>query len=125
MPAAVLAGTVESGAAARAAAVAETFVMEGTSGERGRIEPRGALSTQPARIRPGRPLPLTGAVSQRRSCAELLGARPPARRPDEAAPPCDPLVARGVREPQQQIAMARERRAEADEIAPSQLVERA
>jgi hypothetical protein len=32
---------------------------------------------------------------------------------------------RGVREPQQQIAMARERRAEADEIAPSQLVERA
>jgi hypothetical protein len=53
------ADVAENGAAARAAAVAETFVMEGTSGEQGRIKPRGALSRpHPAQIRPGRSLPL-------------------------------------------------------------------
>ena len=43
-------GAAGNGAAARAAAVAETFVMEGTSGEQGRIEPRGALS-RPHRLK--------------------------------------------------------------------------
>jgi hypothetical protein len=42
----------------------------------------------------------------------------------QPAPPRDPLVARGAREPQQQIAMTAKRRAEADEIAAPQLVER-
>jgi hypothetical protein len=39
-------------------------------------------------------------------------------------PPGDPLVAGGVGEPQQQIAMTGARHAEADEIAAPQFVER-
>jgi hypothetical protein len=50
--------------------------------------------------------------------------RPPAIRSDQSAPPRDPLVAPGVGEPQQQIAMTGERRAEANEVAAAQLVER-
>ncbi len=42
----------------------------------------------------------------------------------QPAPPRDPLVARGAREPQQQIDMTGDRRADADEIAVAQLVER-
>jgi hypothetical protein len=48
----------------------------------------------------------------------------PACRRDQAVPPRDPLVARGVCEPKQQIPMTGERRAEADEVAAAQLVER-
>jgi len=42
----------------------------------------------------------------------------------QPAPPRHPLVARGAREPQQQIAMTGERRAESNEVAGAQLVER-
>ncbi len=44
---------------------------------------------------------------------------------DLAAPPRDPVFAGRVGEPQQEIAMACERRAEADEVVPAQFVERA
>ena len=44
-------GASGSGAAAKAAAEAEVVVMEGTSGERERVEPRGALS-RPHRLKP-------------------------------------------------------------------------
>jgi hypothetical protein len=43
---------------------------------------------------------------------------------DLAAPPSDPVFAGCVGKPQQQIAMACERRAEADEIMAAQFVER-
>jgi hypothetical protein len=42
---------------------------------------------------------------------------------DLTAPPRDPVVAGCVGKPQQQIAMACERRAEADEIMAAQFVE--
>jgi hypothetical protein len=41
----------------------------------------------------------------------------------DAPPPSDPLIARRIGEPQQQIAVARPRRAEADEIATPELVQ--
>ena len=41
----------------------------------------------------------------------------------DASPPCDPPFARRIGEPQQQIAVARPRRAPADEIATPQLVQ--
>jgi len=44
---------------------------------------------------------------------------------DLTAPPRDPVFAGCVGKPQQQIAMACERRAEADEVMAAQLVERA
>src|SRR5574337_950331 len=40
-------------------------------------------------------------------------------------PPRDPLVAAGIGQPTQEIAMARKRRAETDEVATAQLVEHA
>jgi len=43
---------------------------------------------------------------------------------DLAAPPRDPVFAGCVGEPQQEIAMACERCAEADEVVPAQLVDR-
>src|SRR5437764_14920095 len=95
------------GAAERVAAELEGFVMKETSGERGRAEPPGSLS-RPDRLKP---VPAVLSLSSRR---RLHGT-----------PPRDARVARGVREPQQQIAVAGPRRAEADEIAPAKLVERA
>ncbi len=47
-----------------------------------------------------------------------------AARSSATAPPPDAVVARGVGEPQQQIAMTSLRCAEADEVAAAQLVER-
>ncbi len=91
----------------RAAAELEGFVMKETSGERERAEPPGALS-RPDRLKP---VPADLSLSSRR---RLHGA-----------PPRDARVARGIREPQQQIAVAGPRRAEADEIAAAKLVERA
>src|ERR1700741_5179493 len=95
------------GPAERAAGESEGVVMEETSGERERAEPPGALS-RPDRLKP---VPAVLSLSSRR---RLHGA-----------PPRDARLARGVREPQQQIAGAGPRRAEADEIAPAKLVERA
>src|ERR1700730_6056364 len=78
---------------------------------RERIEPSRprALIACRARPPPGPALPLISA-----SCRGL-----------DRAPPRDALLARGVGEPQQEIAVARVRRAEADEIVPAQFVERA
>jgi hypothetical protein len=42
---------------------------------------------------------------------------------DLTAPPRDPVFAGGVGKPQQQIAVACQWRAEADEVVPAQLVE--
>jgi hypothetical protein len=79
--------------------------MKETSGERERAEPAGALS-RPDRLKP---VPAVLSLSSRRSL--------------HGAPPCDARVARGVREPQQQIAVAGPRRAEADKIGAAKLVE--
>src|SRR6185437_13692694 len=70
-------------------------------------EPPEALS-RPDRLKP---VPAVLSLSSRR---RLHGA-----------PPRDARVVRRVREPQQQIAVAGPRRAEADEIAPAKLIERA
>jgi hypothetical protein len=78
-----------------------------TSGERDAGEPTGALSG-PCRLKP---FPAELSLSSRRRL--------------HAAPPRDARVAGRVREPKQQIAVAWQRRAEADEIATAQLVERA
>jgi hypothetical protein len=69
------------GAAERAGAELEGFVMKETSGERERAEPPGALS-RPDRLKP---VPAVLSLSSRR---RLHGA-----------PPRDTRVARGVREP--------------------------
>ena len=69
------------GAAERAAAELEEFVMKGTSGERERAEPPGALS-RPDQLKP---VPADLSLSSRCSL--------------HGAPPRDSLVARGIREP--------------------------
>ena len=81
--------------------------MKGTSGEPGGDRAAGALS-RPDRLNP---VPAKLSLSRRRC---LHGASPR-----------DALLPRRVREPQQQIAVARPGRAEADEIAAAQLIERA
>ena len=81
--------------------------MKGTSGERERAEPPGALS-RPDRLKP---VPADLSLS---SCRRLHGA-----------PPRDARFPRRIRDPQQQIAVARPRCAEADEIASAKFVERA
>src|ERR1700730_5855373 len=64
------------------------FVMKGTSGERERAEPPGALS-RPERLKP---VPADLSLSSRRGL--------------HGAPPRDARVPRRLREPQQQIAAA-------------------
>ncbi len=81
--------------------------MKGASGERERTS-RPALSLRPHRLKP---VPAALFLSSRR---RLHGA-----------PPRNPLLAGGVRQSTQEIAVAGKRRAEADEIAAMQLVERA
>ena len=44
---------------------------------------------------------------------------------DLAAPPCDPVFAGYIGKPQPEITTACERRTQADEVVPAQLVERA
>ena len=91
------------------------------------MEPRGALSTAPAQTRPGPTLPLKARGCGRCNARTEFGARglaaPPCPMADLAAPPRDPVFAGCVGEPQQEIAMACERCAEADEVVLVQFVE--
>src|SRR5579872_3305885 len=90
------------GAAERAAAELEGFVMKETSGERERAELPGALS-RPDRLKP---VPAVLSLSSRRRL--------------DGAPPRDARFPRRIREPQQQIAVAEPRRAEANEVTTAQ-----
>ncbi len=108
MQRAISEGDVSGDAAtAGAAARAVDGVMSVNLGRAGTGEPAGALSG-PHRLKP---VPAKLSLSSRRCL--------------HSAPPRDALRARRVGEPQQQIAVAWTRRAEADEIAAAKLVERA